>query len=306
MSNYTLLQLVDQVCGEMGLAQPTLVIGSGVNQTIQFLALAQRLGQDLMREYEWQRLVKAYIFQTTAAVVTTGTTTSGSAIITAIPSTASLAVGNVITGLGMAPYAQILTIDGATQVTMDTPATANGTAVALTFAKQDYAMPSGYDRMVSDTNWDRTNHWRNVGSKTSQSWQTLQGGIISVGPRERFRIYNDRLRIFPALTAVYTLSFEYVSNFCVVATGGTEGTKALFTLDTDSSVFPNDLMLAGLKYYFLKAKKLDFGIEEADFEKIKSACKAQDVPVPAASLAPELAPQLITEWSIPDANWPTS
>jgi hypothetical protein len=61
----------------------------------------------------------------------------------------------------------------------------------MTFAKQDYdPMPGGYDRMISDTNWDRTDHWRNLGPKSSQDWQFLQGGIISIGPRERFRIYT--------------------------------------------------------------------------------------------------------------------
>ena len=55
--SYTLLQLVDQVSGELGLTQPAAVIGSSNNQTIQLLALAQRLGKDLVRDYEWQRLV---------------------------------------------------------------------------------------------------------------------------------------------------------------------------------------------------------------------------------------------------------
>src|SRR5207244_4821954 len=119
----------------LGLQQPSIVIGSTTNQTMQILALAQRLGRDLIREYEWQYLTKAYVFQTTAAIVTTGTTTNASAVITAIPSTASLAIGNVVTGTGMAPYAEILTIDSSFQVTLNIPATASGTGVALTFAK---------------------------------------------------------------------------------------------------------------------------------------------------------------------------
>lgn len=300
---YTLLELVDQVSGELGFSQPTAVIGSQTNQTMQFLALAQRLGKDLVREFEWQRLVQAYIFQTTAAVVTTGTTTSASAVVTAIPSTASLAVGNVVTGTGMPPYVEILTIDSSTQVTLNTPATASGSSVALTFAKQDYALPSGFDRMIPDTQWDRTDHWRNLGTKTSQEWQWLQGGVISVGPRERYRIYNNKLRIFSALTAVYTFSFEYVSNFWVCATGSTVGSKSAYTLDTDTSIFPDDLMMAGLKMYFLKAKKLDYGAELEEFSRTLSACKAQDVPVPSMSLSPIPANELIGVWSIPDGNW---
>ena len=303
--SYTLLELVDQVSGELGLTQPPLVIGSSNNQTIQLLALAQRLGKDLVRDFEWQKLVKAYIWQTQNAVSTTGNITANSKIITNIPSTASLQVGNVITGTGQTPYAEILTIDSSTQVTLNAPVTTSTASVSMTFAKQDYDLPSGYDRMISDTNWDRTDHWRNIGTKSSQDWQFLQGGIISIGPRERYRIYNGKFRIFQALTTVYNFSFEYVSNYWVCAAGSSEGTKKEYTADTDTSVFPDDLMMAGLKFYFLKAKKLDYGIELGEFTRALSYNKAQDVPVPSMSLAPVGMNQLVGPWSVQDGNWPS-
>jgi hypothetical protein len=303
--SYTLLELVDQVSGELGLTQPPLVVGSTNNQTIQLLSLCQRLGKDLVREYEWQKLVKAYIWQTQNAVSTTGNITANSKIITNIPSTSGLQVGNVITGTGQTPYAEILTIDSSTQVTLNAPVTTSTASVSMTFAKQDYDLPSGYDRMISDTNWDRTDHWRNLGTKSSQDWQFLQGGIISIGPRERYRIYNGKFRIFQALTTVYNFSFEYVSNYWVCATGSSEGTKAEFTADTDTCVFPDDLMMAGLKFYFLKAKKLDYGIELGEFTRALSYNKAQDVPVPSMSLAPVGMNQLVGPWSVQDGNWPS-
>jgi hypothetical protein len=303
--SYTLLELVDQVSGELGLSQPPLVVGSTNNQTIQLLSLCQRLGKDLVRDFEWQRLVQAYIWQTEVAVSTTGTITSGSSVITAIPSTASLQVGNVITGTGQTPYAEILTIDSGTQVTLNAPVTTSTASVSMTFAKQDYDLPDGYDRMISDTNWDRTDHWRNLGTKSSQDWQFLQGGIISIGPRERYRIYNNKFRIFQALTTVYNFSFEYVSNYWVCASGSDQGSKNAFTLDTDTSIFPDDLMMAGLKFYFLKAKKLDYGIELGEFTRALSYCKAQDVPVSAMSLAPVGMNQLVGPWSVQDGNWPS-
>jgi hypothetical protein len=303
--SYTLLQLVDQVSAELGLTQPAAVIGSSNNQTIQLLALANRLGKDLVRDFEWQRLVQAYIWQTEVAVSTTGNITAGSKVITNIPTTAALAVGNVVTGTGQTPYAEILTIDSNTQVTLNAPVATSTASVSMTFAKQDYALPDGYDRMISDTNWDRTDHWRNLGTKSSQDWQFLQGGIISIGPRERYRIYNNKFRIFQALTTVYNFSFEYVSNYWVCATGSDQGSKSAYTADTDTSIFPDDLMLAGLKFYFLKAKKLDYSIELGEFMRSLSYCKAQDVPVSAMSLAPVGMNQLVGPWSVQDGNWPS-
>lgn len=303
--SYTLLQLVDQMSAELGLTQPAAVIGSSNNQTIQILALANRLGKDLVRDFEWQRLVQAYIWQTEVAVSTTGNITAGSKVITNIPTTAALAVGNVITGTGQTPYAEILTIDSSTQVTLNAPVATSTSSVSMTFAKQDYDLPGGYDRMISDTNWDRTDHWRNLGTKSSQDWQFLQGGIISIGPRERYRIYNNKFRIFQALTTVYNFSFEYVSNWWVCATGSDQGSKSAYTADTDTCVFPDDLMLAGLKFYFLKAKKLDYSVELGEFMRSLSYCKAQDVPVSAMSLAPVGMNQLVGPWSVQDGNWPS-
>lgn len=303
--SYTLLQLVDQMSAELGLSQPATVIGSSNNQTVQILALANRLGKDLVRDFEWQRLVQAYIWQTQVAVSTTGNITAGSKVITNIPNTASLQVGNVVTGTGQTPYAEILTIDSSTQVTLNAPVTTSTASVSMTFAKQDYDLPGGYDRMISDTNWDRTDHWRNLGTKSSQDWQFLQGGIISIGPRERYRIYNNKFRIFQALTTVYNFSFEYVSNYWVCATGSDQGSKSAFTADTDTCVFPDDLMLAGLKFYFLKAKKLDYSIELGEFMRSLSYNKAQDVPVSAMSLAPVGMNQLVGPWSVQDGNWPS-
>ncbi len=309
---YTLLQLVDQVSGELGLGQPTVVMGSTNNQTMQLRALAQRLGKDLARDFEWNRLVKAYIFQTTAATTCTANLVSGSAIVTNTSVDASfLYLQTVITGTGVAPYAEILTIESVSQFTMTMPATTSGTGVTLTFATQDYALPSDFDRMVEDTNWDRTNHWRNLGPKSSQEWQTLQGGLISTGPRERFRIYNNKLRIFPAVTTVYNIAYEYVSTNWVYNPGEQSAaqtivTRAQFAEDSDKFIYPDNLMAAGLKYYFLKAKKLDFAVEMAEFDNILSQCKAQDQPQGVKSLAPIFTPELIGPWSVPEGNWPQS
>lgn len=304
--SYTLLQLVSQVSGEMGLAQPSVVIGSTTNQTIQMLALVQRLGKDLVREFEWQRLQKIRVFQTTAATTTTGNLTSGSTTVSGIPSTAALSAGLVMTGTGVAPYAEIASVDSSTQVTMTMPATATGTGTSLTFAVQDYSMPADYDRMISDSNWDRTDHWRNLGPKSSQEWQQLQGGVISIGPRERFRILGNKLRIFPALTSVYNMSFEYISQYWVLAASDMAATKGTFTVDTDTCIFPDDLMCAGLKMYFLKAKKLDYAPEVEEFSRALSASKAQDSPNGTKSLAPNPMPELVGPWSLPDGSWPTS
>lgn len=299
----TLLQLVRQVSGELGLGQPTVVIGSANNQTLQFLALAQRLVKDLVREHDWQRLVRTHVFQTTASLTVSADTVEGSTTLT-VPDVSALGFRRVISGEGIAPFTEWDDTPSATEVVMDMPATATGT-IDATFYQNNYALPEGFDRMLADTNWDRSNHWRNMGPKTSQEWQTLQGGIIATGPRERFRIRKNLVYLWPPPSTVMNIAFEYVSRYAIAADNDqtNEGVQTEFELDTDAALFPDDLMIAGLKYYFLKAKKLDFAGEMAEYAEILAVRKSQDEPTGSRSLAPNFAPDLIGPGSIPEGNW---
>jgi len=67
-----------------------------------------------------------------AFISITGTTTNASASITAIPSTTGIIQGAGIEGTGIAAGARVASIVSATAITIDPPATATGTAVALT------------------------------------------------------------------------------------------------------------------------------------------------------------------------------
>lgn len=58
----TLLTLVQQVSNEIGLAQPSQVVGSADTTVRQLLALAQREGRELSRRYDWTPLQTEYTF----------------------------------------------------------------------------------------------------------------------------------------------------------------------------------------------------------------------------------------------------
>jgi hypothetical protein len=159
--------------------------------------------------------------------------------------------------------------------------------------------------MIPQTQWDRTNFWPNSGSKSAQEWAWLKGGVLSTGPRYRYRIYGNKLRMTPAPTAVITQSFEYISNSWIYATGATSPTKTKFTVDTDTFIFKDDVMTLGLKYQWKKTKGLDFMTELAEFGRALSYSKAQDVPAQRASLAPQAASILLTTANIADTGYGT-
>lgn len=73
-------------------------------------------------------------------LATTGTTTSGSATLTALASTAGVAAQSGISGPGIPDGAVVLTVVSSTSVTISHPCTATGTAVAIRFRNNQSAL----------------------------------------------------------------------------------------------------------------------------------------------------------------------
>ena len=64
--SYNLLQLVQQTTAELNLPVPSYVIGNPNQDVQQILALMNRAGYDLVKEYDWQALELEYRFYTNA------------------------------------------------------------------------------------------------------------------------------------------------------------------------------------------------------------------------------------------------
>jgi hypothetical protein len=300
----TLLELVQGVCLEVGITSPNAVVTSTDPQILQILAIANRFGHDVSRSFPWQRLDKEYIV-TTTGTTTTGTVTSDSAIITGIPDTSSLSTYYGITGDNIPPFAQIVSVDSATQVTMNLPATGSGTAQALVFGKVQYPLPTDWLNQIPQTEWDRSNRWPLLGPQSPQDWQSFKSGIVYAGPRLRFRIQGQTLSINPPPSSNINLAFEYLSNSWVIAANGTTY-KTKFTVDTDTTVFDDSLMISGVKLKWLQTKGFDYSYAEKEYNGYLSMCQAQDHSAPTLSLAPASGSVLLTNRNIPDGGFPAS
>lgn len=295
----TVLQLVQQATGEMGLAVPTAVVGNTNTDVIQILALINAVGYECTRRYQWQALSKLHLFQT-QYLSTTGTVTSGSAVITGIPDTSTLSTNYTVTGNGILQNSQIQSVDSATQVTMNQEASSSGTAQTLTFSQTKYAMPSDYDRQIDRTHWDKTQHWQMIGPETAQQWEWLTSGYISTGPRVRYRIFGDKFQIWPPQGTEHYLGFEYISNAWAASTAGVA--KTSFTVDTDTCIFPDRLMVLGLKHKYFQVKGLG-DVFRDDYEAEVSIAYANDSGSQTLAMAPQITEVLISWNQIPDSGY---
>jgi hypothetical protein len=297
----TMLQLVQQATGELGLGVPTYVAGNPATDTIQQLALLNALGYELQQQFDWQHAITEYRF-TIAYLATTGNTTSGSAVVTNIPTTAAITAGTYMAiGNGIPVDTYVQSVDSGTQVTLSQNATATGTAVTLNFCKTKYSFPSDYDRPVNKTQWDKSKHWELMGPVTAEQWQFLKSGFVSTGPRISYRALGGYFQIWPATASSEYLGFEYMSKNWAFDSGGTA--KGSFTVDTDTCVFPDRLMVLGLKLKYWEIKGFDTTALNRDFSAQLSIAKASDKGAPTLSMSPRIATILIGPNQIPDSGY---
>lgn len=301
----TMLQLVQQATAEMGVSVPISVAGNSTQDVVQIQALLNASGYELQRQHQWQAMTVEYRFYTVFYSYT-GTLTANSVNITALSSTVGLTSTPTyftITGVGVTDDTYLSSVGVGTAV-MSQPASASGT-VTLTFSQTKYALPAGYDRTIDRTEWDKSQHWEQLGPETAQQWQWLKSGFISTGPRVRYRILGGLYQIFPALAAAHEMGLEYVSNLWVTATGGTAPTKTSFTVDTDTCIFPDRLMVLALKKKYLEAKGFDTTAVGRDYAMELDISKANDAGSPTLSFAPRPGSVLIAWDNIPDSNYGT-
>lgn len=295
----TLLEIVQAATTELAVvAVPSAVATSTSLQNLQFMGLANSLGRMLTSECEWQKVDSEHVIVTSAFTMT-GTIVSGLDTVT-LDDTSGITTDYGITGTGIQPWAQVQSVDGTNQITMSMPATESG-VVELTFSQNQYDLPSDFESIINDTEWDRTNRWPLQGPESAQEWQYIKGGIVSNGPRTRFRILGGQILFNPNPANGVKFAFEYISTGWVRSSTGVM--KTAFSADDDTCIFDDQLMITGLKLLWLQAKGLEWGYVQSQFGRRLDIMQAKDKGAPALSISRSPSSIYLGPWSIPDGNW---
>jgi hypothetical protein len=309
MPTATLLQIVQRAADELGLARPSIVAAAADNQTRQLFALANRCGTELLKKGGWASLQTEFVIAVGPPTVTTGNTTASSAVVTNIPSTAGIVAGTfAVTGNNIVTACRVASVDSLTQVTLTEPATSTATGVTLAFTKDTFAIPSDFDRFVDRTHWDRTQRWELIGPMSPQEDQWVRSGIVSTGPRRRWRQVGrapNTFRIWPPPSTNDTpsvLSWEYYSNAWVQTAGGYY--TARMTADTDTALFDENLMVLGLKWMFFQAKGFQYQEVKQMWDRAADAELARDGGAQTLSMARRRFPIFLSPANVQDANFP--
>jgi len=295
----TMLELMQQTSSELGLVAPTYVAGNTQQDVIQLLALMNRAGYNLIKEYDWRALQKEYRFYT-QAISTTGDGVNGSYNLLNVANTAGLNSKWQVTGTGIPQDCSIVSVSGST-VTLNQPLQATNVGIALTFGQMEYDLPSDYETITDRTHWDKTKHWEMLGPEDAQQWQWLKSGYISTGPRVRWRIYGEYFHIWPLMNTQEYLGYEYRSKGWAESSTGT--VKNSFTADTDTTFLDDTIMVLATKLKFFQIKNFDTTSLQQDYERYLSVAKANDKGSATLSFAPYPSKVLIGYANIPDTGY---
>jgi len=168
-------------------------------------------------------------------------------------------------------------------------------------------LPADWSYFLDQTQWDRTNHWPLLGPKTAQEWQWLKGGLLSSGPRIRYRVVGGNLELFPGAfppAQPYSdIAMEYVADTWVQSATQQNTYYNSIQSDEDLILFDQWVISAYLKLKYWEAKGLDTSAYSKDFLNTWEARIGKNKGAPVLTLAPRARSLLIGINNIPDGSW---
>ena len=305
MANSRLLHLVSRSMQAMGVApfaQPASVIGNTNQDVVQTLALINIEGDAIARGFDWEAMRVQHNFAATFYEYT-GDVAVGSANLTNMSSITNLDDTFMVTGEGVPQDTFITGTPAGAVVAMNREGTVAGTTVALTFSKVRFAFPTGFDRSIDRTQWDKSKHWEMLGPSTPQQSEWLRSGFIATGPRIRYWPMGGFFQIWPPLGTTEQLSYEYLSKYWVASTGTSVPTKQSFTVDTDTCIFPDALMYAMIRLKYFEVKAFDTTALFREYQAQLDLAKSGDHGSLTLTMDPQLSDILISWDNIPDSGY---
>ena len=143
------------------------------------------------------------------------------------------------------------------------PQLAKTQIITLVNGTASYAFPADFNAYIPQTIWNPSMRWSVAGPVSPQNWEFLKSGLINSQPWMRYRIWQSRIFFDPTPTTTntgQTVTIEYQSNaYCYSAAGVAQ---SVWTTDTDTFALPEDILVLGLKWRWLAAKRLDYSEEK--------------------------------------------
>lgn len=176
--------------------------------------------------------------------------------------------------------------------------TVNGTAA--------YSLPTDYDRLTDQSQWDRTQQWPMAGPLSAQGWQAVQAQSLGGTVDAFFRVWSNQLHIYPTPGAtVRTIAYEYISKYWVAVTAApTTRSKETPSIASDVLHFDRMVLIYGLRLAFLEAKGFPTGAVQRKYDDALAAAKGEGAaPVLSLNQRPIGTHRYLDGHNVPDTDF---
>ena len=134
----------------------------------------------------------------------------------------------------------------------------------------DNIATNGFKAIKNGTFFDRSDTLPIFGPLSDQEWQDRKARAVT-GPRYYYRFRGNHLLVNPVPVAGHTWAAEYLSRNWILGSDGTTY-KQYFTLDSDTILLPEELVLMGLRWRWKKEKGFAYEEDFRTYEmQVKSA-----------------------------------
>jgi hypothetical protein len=155
---------------------------------------------------------------------------------------------------------------------------------ALGQETQTSILPSDFDRLVTETFWNRTAQRLIDGPVSATEWQSLKAFSYAGDPKFAYR--GDSILIIPVPSAGQTLAFEYVSENWCQSSGGTA--QSAWAADDDTGIIDEELITRAVKYLYLTDEGLPNGGAAAELESYLNDLVQSDQPGASVMVAADI------------------
>lgn len=160
---------------------------------------------------------------------------------------------------------------------------------------------NGFRAIKNQTIWDRNTLLPVLGPVSSEDWQALKAVVVN-GPRYRYRLRGNHLLVNPVPDAGLTWAFEYLSKNWILAADGLTY-KQYFTADTDTVLLPEEIMVLGLRWRWMKEKGLAYADLFAEYEVQVNTALGQDGTKPILNMGDSGSSRMRPGIFVPVGSW---
>lgn len=124
---------------------------------------------------------------------------------------------------------------------------------------------SDFQRAIAETFWNQSQDRKVWGPLNDKEWAALNGDGLTSATWQNAMFRYDGLHIYPVPTVADTISYEYIINTPVQATGG-GAYKEQFTADNDVYLLGDRLLTLGVIWRYKHAKGRDYAEDLKNYE----------------------------------------